>query len=72
MSKRFAEQSGGWRRNGRKLQLMKQRDLSGIRWVFIVPDKDTKNHRPGVRDLIVATKPGNSGGAKGVRKMDAV
>ena len=38
---------------------------------FIVPDKDTKNRRAGVRGAIVATKPGNAGGAKGPRKMDA-
>ena len=40
---------------------MKQRDLSGAR------------QRPsGVRGAIVATKPGNAGGAKGSRKMDDV
>jgi hypothetical protein len=31
----------------------------------------TKSHRTGVRVSIVAVKPGNAGGAKGHRKMDA-
>jgi hypothetical protein len=42
-----------------------------IRTVFIVPDKDTKSRRSGVRTPIVARKPGNAGGAKGCREMDA-
>jgi len=37
---------------------------------FIVPDKDTKSRRAGVRAPIVASKPGNSGGAKGCRKVE--
>ena len=37
---------------------MKQRDLAG------------RLNRPGVRGTIVATKPGNAGGAKGSRKME--
>jgi hypothetical protein len=32
--------------------------------------EDTKNRQAEVRVLIVALKPGNSGGAKGHRKMD--
>ncbi len=42
------------------------RDSDGSRSV------DTKNRRPGVRGTIVASKPGNSGGAKGSRKMEGV
>jgi RNA-directed DNA polymerase len=42
----------------------------GKRSVFIVPDKDTKSRRAGVRGAIVAWKPGNSGGAKGSRKVE--
>ena len=38
---------------------------------FIVPDKDTKSRRAGVRAPIVASKPGNSGGAKGCREVEA-
>jgi hypothetical protein len=49
---------------------MKQGDLNGNKVVFIVPDKDTKSRRSGVRAFIVAMKPGNAGGAKGRRKMD--
>jgi hypothetical protein len=37
---------------------------------FIVPDKDTKNRRAGVRAPIVAMKPGNAGGAKGCREVE--
>ena len=40
---------------------------------FIVPDKDKKNRPlPGGRAPIVARKPGNAGGAKGCREMDAL
>ena len=49
---------GGWSRNDRKIRSMKQRDLFG------------GLNRAGVRGLIVALKPGNSGGAKGSRKME--
>ena len=31
---------------------------------------DAKSRRAGVRGAIVASKPGNAGGAKGSRKMD--
>ena len=63
VSKRSSEQSGGWRRNGRKSKFIKPRDLS-------------RQDGPcascsGVRAFIVAMKPGNSGGAKGRRKVDA-
>jgi hypothetical protein len=40
---------------------MKQRDLSGVRQC-----------PAGVRGVVVASKPGNSGGAKDSRKMDGV
>jgi hypothetical protein len=50
---------------------VKQGDLAGNRMAFIVPDKDTKSRRPGVRALIVAWKRGNARGAKGCREMDA-
>ena len=59
VSKPSTEQSGGWRRNGRKVRLVKQRDLPG------------RLIAAGVRAFIVAKKPGNAGGAKGRRKMDA-
>jgi len=59
--KRSWEQSGGWRRNGQKVKQMKQRDLSGVR-----------QSPAGVRGVVVALKPGNSGGAKDSRKMDGV
>jgi hypothetical protein len=41
-----------------------------VQAVFIVPDRDTKSRRAGVRTPIVASNPGNSGGAKGRREMD--
>ena len=59
VTKRSWEQSGGWRRNGRKARHRKQRDLSSAR-----------RCSAGVRGTIVALKPGNSGGAKGSRKME--
>jgi len=59
VSKQRRETHGGWRRNGWKAKHMKQRDLPGAR-----------QRRAGVRASIVATKPGNAGGAKGRRKMD--
>jgi len=37
---------------------------------FNVPDQDTKSRRAGVRAPIVATKPGNAGGAKGRREVE--
>ena len=69
VAKRRRERSGGWRRNGRKAKPMTQRDLRGS-------GRPTRTHAPpcrpaGVRASIVASKPGNAGGAKGRRKMDA-
>ena len=55
--KRSWEQSGGWRWNGRKVKQMKQRDLSGVRQC-----------PAGVRGVVVASKPGNSGGAKALEE----
>jgi len=40
------------------------------RRVFMI-DTVPRARRAGVRGAIVASKPGNSGGAKGSRKMDA-
>jgi hypothetical protein len=57
--KRWRGASRGWRRNGWKAEPRTPRDLSG-----------TRHGRTGVREAIVAEKPGNSGGAKGFRKMD--
>ena len=53
---------------------VKQGDLNGQDGVH-VPDSrweppGKKSRRSGVRASIVAQKPGNSGGAKGRRKMD--
>ena len=61
--KAIAGPTGGWRRNGWKARHMKQRDLSG--------SDGPRSRRAGVRGSIVAMKPGNAGGAKGPRKMDA-
>ena len=76
VAKRSAKQSGGWRRNGRKSKYMKQRDLLGIRRCSpsesaVGCSVDAKSRRAGVRGVIVATKPGNAGGAKGSREMDS-
>lgn len=53
---------------------MKQRDLSGSRRrsraEFPREPTGTKSRRTGVRGAIVATKPGNAGGAKGSREME--
>ena len=60
---------------------MKQGDLKGTggcscavtpaRPSAVARDPCTKSHPSGVRASIVAEKPGNAGGAKGCRKMDA-
>ena len=63
VSKRWGGRGGGWRRNGRTAQHTTQRDLRG-------PDR-ARARRAGVRGTIVAPKPGNAGGAKGPREMDA-
>ncbi len=60
VSKRSSKQSGGWRRNGWKSRFIKPRDLPSVR-----------PQSAGVRGTIVALRPGNAGGAKGSRKMDA-
>lgn len=60
VSKRRRGTSGGWRRNGWKAEHMTQGHLLG-----------TRRRPAGVRGARVALKPGNSGGAKGPRKMDA-
>jgi hypothetical protein len=50
---------------------VKQGDLRDPCLVFIVPQCGCEEPAPaGVRAFIVAKKPGNSGGAKGRRKMD--
>ncbi len=64
VSKRWRGTPSGWRRNGRKAKHMTQRDLSGFRQGSMEPSP------AGVRGTIVATKPGNAGGAKGSRKRD--
>jgi hypothetical protein len=38
---------------------------------FIAPEVGTKSRRAGVRVLIVASKPGNAGGAKGDREVES-
>src|SRR5512135_944100 len=63
VSKRWEGRGGGWRRNGRTALHRTQRDLRG-------PDRAPARHA-GVRGAIVAWKPGNAGGAKGSREMDA-
>ena len=68
---------GGWRRNDRKVQHVKQGYLYGNQWEFMCRKADSsvtrvrRARRAGVRASIVAMKPGNAGGAKGPRKMDA-
>lgn len=47
-----------------------QGDLPGSKRSSLSPEKDTKSRRAGVRASIVAKKPGNSGGAKGRRKVE--
>lgn len=63
----------GWRQNGRKVAHVTRGDLEGRRGVGPPP----KGKRvmiaspPEVRAPVVASKPGNAGGAKGRRKVDA-
>jgi hypothetical protein len=59
VSKRWRGAWGGWRRNGRKVELVKQRDLP-----------ESGQQPAGVRGAIVVSKPGNAGGAKGSREID--
>jgi hypothetical protein len=70
VSKQCWGASGGWRRNDGKVEYMNQGDLSGVRrcscWLT-----SRRAARSGVRAAIVVMKPGNSGGAKGRRKVDA-
>src|SRR3954454_15349827 len=63
VSKRWGGRGGGWSRNGRTALHTTQRDLRG-------PDR-AHARRAGVRGTRGATKPGNAGGAKGPREMDA-
>ena len=63
--------SGGWRRNVRKARHANLRDLCGTKAAFIIPLGCEEPERTGVRALIVAKKPGNAGGAKECRKVDA-
>jgi hypothetical protein len=69
VQKRRRGRWGGWRRNARKARHVNQRELPGPRRCSCAR-KPPKSRPAEVRDVIVATKPGNSGGAKGVRKMD--
>jgi len=74
--KRSEEQSGGWRWNDRKAKHMKQGDLFGSGGCscagFSQENRPVRRaSRTGVRASIVASKPGNAGGAKGRRKVDA-
>ena len=61
---------GGWRRNAQKVEYVNRGDLSRVRrcscW-----RASRRAACSGVRAAIVAKKPGNSGGAKGCRKVDA-
>ena len=62
--------SGGWRWNGRKGHSRKRGDLSaGGRSSWLV--EGPKSRPAGVRSPIGARKPGNAGGAKGGRKVNA-
>ncbi len=70
----WKDSSGGWRRNGWKvlrvnrgdLKPHRERQLTALGWA-----KERRTPRAsGVRALIVASKSGNSDGAKGRRKVD--
>jgi len=67
VSKRPWGRSGGWRRKALKARRVKRGDLRGARGEERTLRSD---HRAGVRALVVATKPGNAGGAKGCRKVE--
>ena len=62
--------SGGWRRNGRKVHNRKRGELS-VRGRSGRPLEGPKGRPAAVRASIRAKRPGNAGGAKGGRKVDA-
>lgn len=72
--------TGVWRQNDGTVRYVKQGDLLGYRRCSssetaveqstISRSVDAKSRPTGVRGTIVASKPGNAGGAKGSRKMD--
>jgi len=72
VQKRSRGRLGGWRRNGLDGQTHDTGRPARVQAEFIVPDKDTKSRRAGVRAPIVASKPGNSGGAKGCREVESI
>jgi hypothetical protein len=80
----FGTAVGGWRRDGRKVWYCEGGRPVRDQTVFITaqrhvaahgrrrsPRNGAKSRRAGVRAPITATKPGNAGGAKGCRKVDA-
>jgi RNA-directed DNA polymerase len=56
---------GGWRRRGWKFRCVKQGDLFGTETVFMLPVRDRRAGRAGVRAAIVAKKSRNGDRAKG-------
>ena len=71
VAKRSWRRRGGWRRKGRKARPMTRRDLRGPDGSVLRANPVPRDRHAGVRGAIVATKPGNAGGAKGSREMDA-
>jgi hypothetical protein len=70
VSKRSRDSHGGWRRNGLEGLVHEiERPAWARRASMIEPVRRTRH--AGVRGVVVARKPGNAGGAKDSRKMDA-
>jgi hypothetical protein len=61
---------GGWRRRDRKFRCVKQGDLYGTEAVFMLPERDRRADRTGVRAFVVAKKFRNGDRAKGRREVE--
>lgn len=58
---------GGWRQRDRKFRCVKQGDLFGTETVFMLPVRNRRAARAGVRASVVAMKSRNGDGAKGTQ-----
>ena len=61
---------GGWRRRDQKVKCVKRGDLLGTETVFMLPTRNRRAARAGVRAAVVAKKSRNGDGAKGRREVE--
>lgn len=59
---------GGWRQRDRKFRCVKQGDLLGTEKVFMLPVRNRRAYRAGVRASVVAMKSRNGDGVKGTQE----